>query len=38
LKVFEEGEKNPKIAKPEKCIACRACEAQCPAEAIELEE
>ncbi len=26
------------VAKPNECIGCRACEAQCPNEAIEVKE
>ncbi|MCP3683013.1 MAG: 4Fe-4S dicluster domain-containing protein [bacterium] len=26
------------VKKPEDCIACRACEAQCPNEAIKVED
>jgi 2-oxoglutarate ferredoxin oxidoreductase subunit delta len=36
--VFEKGEKTAKVAKPDECIGCRACEVQCPEEAIKVED
>ena len=36
--VFEKGEKKAKVAKPEECIGCRACEVQCPASAITVKD
>jgi NAD-dependent dihydropyrimidine dehydrogenase PreA subunit len=36
--VFEKGEKKAKVAKPDQCIGCKACEVQCPADAIKVED
>lgn len=35
--VFEKKGKM-KVAKPEDCIGCKACEAQCPEQAITVED
>ena len=34
--VMEKGK--AKAAKPDECIGCRACEAQCPEKAIEVKD
>ena len=34
--VFENEDGKVKVVKPEECIGCRACEAQCPQAAIEI--
>jgi NAD-dependent dihydropyrimidine dehydrogenase PreA subunit len=36
MKVFEKGEKAAVVKKPEACVGCRACEAQCPEDAIKV--
>ncbi len=36
--VFEAGEKTPTVKRPDDCIGCRACEAQCPESAISMNE
>jgi len=36
--VFELQSEKSKAVKPEECLACRACEAQCPNTAIEIKE
>ena len=36
--VFEEKNGKVVVAKPEDCIGCKACEAQCPEEAIIVED
>lgn len=40
VNVFAKDEKNKKavVAKPEDCIGCRACEAQCTEGAIKVED
>jgi len=38
VNVFEKKDDKTVVAKPEDCIGCRACEAQCPAKAIEVED
>jgi len=40
VNVFEKDEKNKKvkIVKPNDCIGCRACEAQCSEGAIKIED
>lgn len=40
VNVFDKDEKIMKavVARPDDCIGCRACEAQCPAGAIKVEE
>ena len=38
VKVFKKGEKVAEVEKPDECIGCRACEAQCPEEAIKIED
>ena len=38
VNVFEKTEDGVVVAKPEECIGCRACEAQCPEEAIKVED
>jgi|TARA_Y100000310_G_C20634086_1_gene790260 2-oxoglutarate ferredoxin oxidoreductase subunit delta len=35
--VFEEKER-VEIAKPEDCLGCKACEAQCPEECLKVED
>lgn len=38
MEVFvKEGDK-PVVKKPEDCIGCKACEVQCPAEAIKVKD
>lgn len=36
--VFAKGKNKAEVKKPEECIGCRACEAQCPEEAIKVED
>jgi len=36
--VFEKKGKSVKVANPDDCIGCKACEAQCPQEAIKVED
>jgi|TARA_B100002003_G_C14111703_1_gene534705 NAD-dependent dihydropyrimidine dehydrogenase PreA subunit len=36
--VFEKKGDKVEVAKPDECIGCRACEAQCPAKAIIVED
>lgn len=38
VEVFTKDEKKAKVAKPDECIGCRACEVQCPESAIKVEE
>jgi NAD-dependent dihydropyrimidine dehydrogenase PreA subunit len=38
VQVFEKGAKTPEVKKPKECIGCRACEAQCPSEAIKVQD
>lgn len=38
VQVFSKGKKTAEVKKPEDCIGCRACEAQCPAGAIKVNE
>jgi 2-oxoglutarate ferredoxin oxidoreductase subunit delta len=38
VNVFEEKDGKVVVAKPGECIGCRACEAQCPQEAIKVED
>lgn len=38
VEVFKKGEKVAIVEKPEECIGCRACEAQCPESAITVED
>jgi len=42
MQVFEKGEKDGKktaiVAKPDECIGCKACEVQCPVEAIKVKD
>jgi len=36
--IFEKGNNKINVKKPEECIACRACEVQCPKQAIKVED
>lgn len=36
--VFEKKDGKIKVTKPDECIGCRACEAQCPEQAIKVED
>lgn len=36
VQVFDKGEKKAKVARPDDCIGCRACEVQCPEGAIKV--
>ena len=38
MQVFEITDKKAKVKNPSACIACRACEVQCPEECIKIEE
>ncbi len=38
VEVFKKGEKTAIVAKPDECIGCRACEAQCPTSAIVVKD
>jgi NAD-dependent dihydropyrimidine dehydrogenase PreA subunit len=38
VSVFEKKGKKTVVAKPADCIGCRACEAQCPSQAIKVED
>ncbi|MBD3309886.1 4Fe-4S dicluster domain-containing protein [Candidatus Woesearchaeota archaeon] len=38
MQVFEEEDEKVVVAKPDECIGCRACEVQCPEQAITIEE
>ena len=38
VQVFEKKDDKVVVAKPGECIGCRACESQCPAEAIKVED
>ncbi len=38
VKVFEMEKGKPAVKKPEDCIGCRACEVNCPKEAIEIKD
>ena len=38
VSVFEKKEDKVVVAKEDACIACRACEAQCPSTAIKVED
>ena len=38
VEVFAKGSKKAKVAKPKECIGCRACEVQCPEDAIKVED
>ena len=38
VEVFKKGEKTVIVDKPNECIGCRACEAQCPESAITIED
>lgn len=38
MKVYEKEEDKVIVKNPDKCIACRACEIQCPAEAIKVSD
>ena len=38
MSIFEAKDTEIKIVKPEECIGCRACEAQCSQGAITVEE
>jgi NAD-dependent dihydropyrimidine dehydrogenase PreA subunit len=38
VNVFEKKEDKIEIAKPDDCIGCRACEAACPVQAINVED
>ena len=33
-----DGKEKVVVAKPDECIGCRACEVQCPEEAIKVED
>ncbi len=37
VNVFEKGEKKSKVARPNDCIGCKACEFNCPQKAIKVE-
>ena len=36
--IEEDGEEKVIVAKPDECIGCKACEVQCPEEAIVVED
>jgi len=38
VQVFAKEKDKVVVKKPKECIGCRACEAQCPAEAINVSE
>ena len=38
MKVYNKKDGKFIVANPEKCIGCKACEAQCPEEAITVED
>ena len=38
VQVFEKKDDKVVVAKPNECIACKACEAQCPQKAITVED
>lgn len=38
VEVFTKDKKKAKVAKADECIGCRACEVQCPENAIKVEE
>lgn len=38
VSVFVKDGKKAKVAKPDECIGCRACEVQCPEGAIKVKD
>jgi len=38
MEVFEKGDGKAVVKKPDDCIGCKACEVQCPQEAIKVKE
>jgi NAD-dependent dihydropyrimidine dehydrogenase PreA subunit len=38
VQVFKKGDKTAEVDKPNECIGCRACEVQCPEDAIVVED
>ncbi len=38
VEVFKKGEEIAEVAKPKECIGCKACEVQCPEDAIIVED
>jgi NAD-dependent dihydropyrimidine dehydrogenase PreA subunit len=38
VQVFEKENNKVVVKKPNECIGCKACEVQCPQEAIKVEE
>jgi len=38
MNVFAKDKEKVAVKRPKECIGCRACEVQCPAEAIKVED